>query len=226
MWHWNRVREAIKMLRFSAQNREKAVGWLQAGKSEEHESRVLPVQMSTLYCLLNRFQAKATTADRLRSDRPRVTTIGQNWLIARQNWQDKWLPVVETRRSTTWNKPEDAWAPEQCGAGRVHLAFFADVVRVLVRDQFWHNNIVKNDKSGLWHMSNGAMNNGRCSWDRTAPIWCLIQVVHQSQTRLNTFGTTSKDSLTKCKHALQKQFNWLQLLPRSLYASVMCKSTD
>ena len=100
MLHSNRNRDAIEMPRLSAENRERAIGRLQAGESTEHVARALGVHVSTIYRLWNRFQATASTADGPRTGRPRVTTPAQDRLIARQHRRDPWLPAAETARNT------------------------------------------------------------------------------------------------------------------------------
>ncbi|XP_005113315.1 uncharacterized protein LOC101849520 [Aplysia californica] len=84
----------------SRENSERAVGRLATGELVEQVSQVFSVHPSTIYHLRNRLQATATTTDRPRSGRPRVTTPAHDRVIVRRHRRDPFLPAAETARTT------------------------------------------------------------------------------------------------------------------------------
>ena len=66
------------MPRLSEDQRNNAIGRLQAGEIQTHVSRVLNVSQSNISRLWVRYQQQGSTHDRPRSGRPRLTTPAQD----------------------------------------------------------------------------------------------------------------------------------------------------
>lgn len=106
--------DAPGMPRLSANQREQAIGRLQAGQHAQVVANAFNVHVSTIHRLQHRYNTTNTTADRDRSGRPRVTTPRQDRFIHRQHLRDRFRPASVTARETI-------------GAGRRPIS--ADTVR-------------------------------------------------------------------------------------------------
>ena len=88
------------MPRLTPQERERALGRLQAGQSAREVANLLNCHISTVFRLHGRFQATNTTTDRPRTGRPRVTSGRQDRQIVRQHVQEPFQSARDTARAT------------------------------------------------------------------------------------------------------------------------------
>jgi transposase len=84
------------MPRLSEDQRNNAIGRLQAGEIQTHVSRVLNVSQSNISRLWDRYQQQGSTHDRPRSGRPRVTTPAQNRHIRLRHLRDRLTTATST----------------------------------------------------------------------------------------------------------------------------------
>ena len=89
--------------RLSRQERDQAIGRLNAGQSTQTVARASNVHVTTIRHIWTRFNAFQTTNDRRRSGRPRVTSVGQDHLIYFQHRQERTRSASETTRVTIGN---------------------------------------------------------------------------------------------------------------------------
>ena len=88
------------MPRLTSQQREQAIGRLQAGESISNVANVFNVHITTIYRLQDRFVTTNSTADLPRSGPPSVTTQRQDRHIHRLHNRDPFLTGNETARQT------------------------------------------------------------------------------------------------------------------------------
>lgn len=91
------------MPRLSRQERDQAIGRLNAGQSTQTVARAFNVHVTTIRRLRTRFNAFQTTDDRPRSGRPRVTSVRQDRLIYFQHRQERTRSASETARVAIGN---------------------------------------------------------------------------------------------------------------------------
>lgn len=84
------------MVRLNLNQRNNAIGQLQAGLSVDRVSRHFGVHRTTIERLRDRFQQTGSAADRRRSGRPRVTTAAQDRLIVRQHIRNPFQTATMT----------------------------------------------------------------------------------------------------------------------------------
>jgi transposase len=84
------------MARLSEDQRNNAIGRLQAGETQTHVSRVLNVSQSNISRLWDRYQQQGSTHDRPRSGRPRVTTPAQNSHIRLRHLRNRFTTATST----------------------------------------------------------------------------------------------------------------------------------
>ncbi|XP_071094228.1 uncharacterized protein [Haliotis cracherodii] len=92
--------EAEGMPRLSTQQREQAIGRLQAGQRSQVVANTFNVHVSNIHRLQQRYNITNSTADRARRGRPRVTTPRQDRFIHRQHLRDRFRPASVTARNT------------------------------------------------------------------------------------------------------------------------------
>ena len=86
------------MLRLNNDERNQAIGMLNAGMSETVVSRHLGCTLKTIERLRRRFRVTGKVADRPRSDRPRVTTAADDRYIVLQHLRNSRLTAAATGR--------------------------------------------------------------------------------------------------------------------------------
>lgn len=84
------------MPRLDAVTRNIAIGRLEAGESQSYVARLLHVNQSTISRLVARYNQTATTNDRPRTGRPRVTTPGQDRYIRVLHLRDRTITAEST----------------------------------------------------------------------------------------------------------------------------------
>jgi len=84
------------MVRLSRDQRNLAIGNLQAGIPVQQVARSFGVHRTTIARLWNRFQQTGSGADLPRTGRPRVTTAAQDRFIVRQHTQNPFQTATET----------------------------------------------------------------------------------------------------------------------------------
>ena len=84
------------MPRLSEDQRNNAIGRLQADETQTHVSRVLNVSQSNISRLWDRYQQQCSTHDRPWSGRPRVTTPAQNCHIRLRHLRDRFTTATST----------------------------------------------------------------------------------------------------------------------------------
>lgn len=98
------------MGRLSMQERERAIGMLQAGMAARQVARRMNCSHSTVIRLSQRNAATGSTADRRRSGQPRVTTPAQDRYIRQLHLRDRFLPAPETGRQVVGRRgPVSEW---------------------------------------------------------------------------------------------------------------------
>ncbi|XP_071090718.1 uncharacterized protein [Haliotis cracherodii] len=91
------------MPRLSSQQREQAIGRLNAGQRTQVIANAFNCSVRTIERLLIRYNTTNSTNDRPRSGRRRVTTPRQDRFILRQHLQDRFITVAQTARQTIGN---------------------------------------------------------------------------------------------------------------------------
>lgn len=94
------------MPRLSTEDRIRLRGHLEAGVSPRRVAAAFNVHLSTVYRLQERLQATGSTADRLRSGRPRVTTARQDRFIVRQHLQNRFQAATVTASNLPGGAPQ------------------------------------------------------------------------------------------------------------------------
>ena len=84
------------MPRLNEDQRNNAIGRLQAGETQTHVSRVLNVSQSNISRLWDRYQQQGSTHDRRRSGRPRVTTPAQDRHIRLRHLRHRFTTATST----------------------------------------------------------------------------------------------------------------------------------
>lgn len=84
------------MPRLNEDQRNNAIGRLQAGETQTHVSSVLNVSQSNISRLWDRYQQQGSTHDRPRSGRPRVTTPAQDRHIRLRHLRDRFTTATST----------------------------------------------------------------------------------------------------------------------------------
>ena len=84
------------MSRLNEDQRNNAIGRLQAGETQIHVSRVLNVSQSNISRLWDRYQQQGSTHDRPRSGRPRVTTPAQDRHFRLRHFRDRFTTATST----------------------------------------------------------------------------------------------------------------------------------
>jgi transposase len=84
------------MSRLIEDQRNNAIGRLQAGETQIHVSRVLNVSQSNISPLWDRYQQQGSTHDRPRSGRPKVTTPTQVRHIRLRHLWDRFTTTTST----------------------------------------------------------------------------------------------------------------------------------
>ena len=95
------------MPRLRPQDRERALGRLQAGETPQRVATVFNVHLSTVYRLLHRFRTTGSVADSPRAGRPQVTTPRQRRAILRHHRAQPFTTASSTARNTvgSHNRP-------------------------------------------------------------------------------------------------------------------------
>ncbi|KAK7103612.1 hypothetical protein V1264_018480 [Littorina saxatilis] len=88
------------MPRLSPEQRQQAIGRLDAGQSVQQVSRAFGVNVTTVYRLQQRFHATNRTCDLPRCGRPRVTTARQDRHLVHQHQRDPFETAANTARNT------------------------------------------------------------------------------------------------------------------------------
>jgi len=88
------------MPRLSREQRDQALGRLDAGQTARQVANNFNVNVRTIYRLQQRVQTTGNTADRPRSGRPPVTTLRQNRQIVRHHLQNRFARATENARAT------------------------------------------------------------------------------------------------------------------------------
>ena len=88
------------MPRLTADQRNRAIGRLQAGDDPRNVANVFGCHISTIYRLEARRRQTGSVSDRLRSGRPPVTTPAQNRVIVRNFRRDPFQTANEVARTT------------------------------------------------------------------------------------------------------------------------------
>lgn len=88
------------MPRLSNDQRQQAIGRLQAGESVQQVARAFRVNVSTVYRLQHRFRATNRCDDLPRSGRPKVTTERQDRHIVRQHLREPLKTATSTAHNT------------------------------------------------------------------------------------------------------------------------------
>ena len=86
------------MPRLSREERERAIGMLQAGLSARRVSRMFNCSHPTIIKLRDRFHASGTTSDRPRPGRPRVTTANEDRQLILWHLRDRFLTSTSSVR--------------------------------------------------------------------------------------------------------------------------------
>lgn len=84
------------MPRLTHDERNRAIGMLQAGMGVRHIADALNCVPSTIRRLQQRFQETGSVQDRPRGGRPRVTTVVQDRQLVRRHLQDRFMPAAQT----------------------------------------------------------------------------------------------------------------------------------
>ena len=87
------------MPRLNEDQRNNAIGRLQAGETQTHVSRVLNVFQSNISRLWDRYQQQGSTHDGPRSGRPRVTTPAQDRHIRLSHLRNRFTTATSTAAS-------------------------------------------------------------------------------------------------------------------------------
>lgn len=88
------------MPRLAAEMRERAVGMLMAGMSQEQVARTVGTTSRTIRRLTQRLRETGKTADTPRSGRPRVTTPAQDRRMVTSHLRDRFMAATVTARMT------------------------------------------------------------------------------------------------------------------------------
>ena len=88
----------LSKCRLSREERERAIGMLQAGLSARRVSRMLHCSHPTIINLRDRFHVSGTTSDRPRPGRPRVTTANEDRQIQLWRLRDRFLTSTSSIR--------------------------------------------------------------------------------------------------------------------------------
>lgn len=88
------------MPRMRQQNRDRALGMLEAGRSTRQVAAALNVNQSTVHRLQQRYAATGSSADRHRPGRPRVTTQNQDHYIRVQHLRNRFRTATATASET------------------------------------------------------------------------------------------------------------------------------
>lgn len=91
------------MPRLSAEERNRALGQLEANVDARQVANAFNVHISTIYRLQHRVMVTGTTADRPRPGQPRVTTARQDRHIVRQHQQNRFQTATDTARHLPGN---------------------------------------------------------------------------------------------------------------------------
>ncbi|XP_067667502.1 eukaryotic translation initiation factor 3 subunit A-like [Haliotis asinina] len=83
------------MTRFSREQRDLALGRLNAGQTARHVANNFSVHIRTIYRLQQRVQATGSTADRPHGGRTLVTTLRQNRQIVRHHLQNRFARAMD-----------------------------------------------------------------------------------------------------------------------------------
>ena len=86
----------LEMPRLSNENRARALGMLDCGKSQQYVARQFNVSRSTIARLVQRINTTGTLKDRQRSGAPRVTSIRQDNYIRQHHLRDRFLTAQST----------------------------------------------------------------------------------------------------------------------------------
>lgn len=87
------------MPRLSKENRERCVGMLQAGMSQNAVAATVGTSQKTISLLWRRFQTTGSTDDRPRSGRPRVTTPREDRQIRLLHLRNRFLTAVDSAQN-------------------------------------------------------------------------------------------------------------------------------
>ena len=87
------------MATLNRDERDNAIGRLQAGQRQGDVARAFNVSRSTISRLWSRFQATGTPTDRPRSGRPRATTAAQDRFIVLRHLRDRFTPASSTAQA-------------------------------------------------------------------------------------------------------------------------------
>ena len=91
------------MPRLSTEERNRAIGQLEAGVNPRRVAYIFNVHISTIYRLQHHLDATNTVTDRSRPGRPRVTTPRQDRYIRRRHRQEKRLTATSTAATINVN---------------------------------------------------------------------------------------------------------------------------
>ena len=89
----------FEMPRLSKENRERCVGMLQAGMSQNAVAATVGTSQKTISLLWRRFQTTGSTDDRPRSGRPRVTTPREDRQIRLLHLRNRFLTAVDSAQN-------------------------------------------------------------------------------------------------------------------------------
>ncbi|KAK7112357.1 hypothetical protein V1264_011826 [Littorina saxatilis] len=88
------------MPRLSPEQRQQAIGRLDARQSVQQVARAFGVNVTTIYRLQQRFHATNSTCDLPGRGRPRVTTARQDHHLVHQHQRDAFETAANTARNT------------------------------------------------------------------------------------------------------------------------------
>ena len=88
------------MPRLTEEQRQRALGRLEAGEPDRVVAHHFNCNVSTIYRLRQRYEATNSCADRPRTGRPHVTTTRQDRAIVRRHLREPFLTATETAHST------------------------------------------------------------------------------------------------------------------------------
>lgn len=92
------------MPRLSNEDRARALGMLESGRSQDYVARRFNVARSTVVRLVQRVNVTGSLADRPRSGAPRVTSVRQDNFIRQRHLRDRYLTAQSTADTVVGNR--------------------------------------------------------------------------------------------------------------------------
>ena len=98
------IKSKLKMPRLNNEDRARALGMLESGRTQDYVARHFNVSRRTVTRLVQRVNATGSLADRPRSGAPRVTSVRQDVYIRQRHLRDRFVTAQSTSSLVLGNR--------------------------------------------------------------------------------------------------------------------------